>query len=130
MKYNINLLIGGLSAALLSLASAAQPAAPGTAGAQASEPSLVGACGKARDPQRCEALQKAKDACKDKATVEKRKCIMDAMPPMDCSKARSPQRCEAVQKAKDVCKDKVGPEHRQCMKESMPKRGGKAAPKG
>ena len=113
MKRSLKLLCGGLVAALFSLSAAAQ----------------ADNCGKARDPQRCEALQKAKETCKDKAGPEKRKCMVDAMPPMDCSKARNPQRCEDHQKAKDACKDKSGTEHRQCLREQMPKRGGKGGPK-
>ena len=109
MKQSLKLLCGGLAVALFSLGAAAQ----------------ADNCGKARDPQRCEALQKAKETCKDKTAVEKRNCMTDAMPPMDCSKARSPERCEAMQKAKEACKDKAGPERRQCMRDSMPKRNGK-----
>ncbi len=119
MNRNLKLLLGGLTAALFSLAAAAQggPAATGQ------QPAAN--CGKARDPQRCEALQKAKETCKDKTAADKRKCMSDAMPPMDCSKSRSPARCEAHQKAKETCKDKAGPEHRQCMREHLPKSGGK-----
>ena len=111
MKLNLQLVFGGLAAVLFSVGAAAQ----------------ADNCGKARDPQRCEALQKAKETCKDKTGTEKRNCMMDAMPPMDCSKARSPERCEATQKAKEACKDKAGPERRQCMREKMPKRGGKGS---
>lgn len=110
MKQSLKLMCGGLAAALFSLGVAAQTVD----------------CGKARDPQRCEALQKAKEICKDKTGAEKRNCMMDSMPPMDCSKARSPERCEATQKAKEICKDRAGTERRQCMRDNMPKRGGKA----
>jgi hypothetical protein len=105
MKPDLKSICAGLAAALLSLAASAQ----------------VENCGKARDPQRCEALQKAKEACKDKSAADKRKCMMEAMPPMDCSKARNPQRCEATQKAKEACKEKPAAEFRQCMREQMPK---------
>ncbi len=109
-----HLLVGGLAAALFSLSSFAQATAD---------------CSKARDPARCEALQKAKEACKDKSPADKRKCMIESMPPMDCSKARNPQRCEAMEKARAECKDKNGTEFRQCMREHAPKRGAKAAPK-
>ncbi len=109
-----HLLVGGLAAALFSLSSFAQATAD---------------CSKARDPARCEALQKAKEACKDKSAADKRKCMVESMPPMDCSKARNPQRCEAMEKARAECKDKNGTEFRQCMREHAPKRGAKAAPK-
>jgi hypothetical protein len=137
MQRHLNFLIGGLVAAMFSLTAAAQqpgtapqgtggaPAMAGTEGAANSG----GACAKSRDPQRCEALQKAKETCKDKTGVNKRKCMMDAMPPMDCSKTRYPERCEAAQKAKEVCKDKPAAEYRQCMRDNMPRRGGKAAQK-
>ncbi len=105
------LLIGGI-AALFSFGAFAQ--------------AMSGDCSKARDPQRCEALQKAKEICKDKSTADKRKCMMEAMPPMDCSKARNPERCAALEKAKTDCKDKNGPDYRQCVREHMPKRGTKA----
>ena len=70
-------------------------------------------------------MQKAKETCQDKSAADKRKCMEEAMPPMDCSKARNPQRCEAHQKAKEACKDKAGPDYRQCLRENTPKRGAK-----
>lgn len=146
MNPRFSILLGGLAATLFALDVAAQPGPGmqgmsgmgGMSGMQATEAMgrapAAAPCAKARDPQRCEALQKAKEICKDKAAAEKRKCMSDAMPPMDCSKARSPERCEAMQKAKEACKDKAGPEHRQCMRDNLPKRNGKgggqpAAPK-
>ena len=122
MKNNLHLLVGGLAAALFSVSGFAQA---GSAG-------VTGDCSKARDPARCEALQKAKETCKDKSAADKRKCMMEAMPPMDCSKARNPERCAAMEKAKVTCKDKSGTEYRQCLREHAPRKGGKAqaAPKG
>jgi hypothetical protein len=117
MKTNMQFLLGGLAAALFST------------GAMAQASSIGGDCSKARDPARCEALQKAKESCKDKAAADKRKCMMEAMPPMDCSKARNPDRCAAMEKAKAACKDKSGSDYRQCLREQAPRRG-KAAPKG
>ncbi len=123
MNARLGFLAAGLSAIALSFAANAQPAA-GTQGGMggmtgmgsAAKPAAAD-CTKARDPQRCEALQKAKEACKDKAGSDKRKCMTEAMPPMDCSKARNPARCEAHQKAKEACKDKAGRDHRQCIRE-------------
>lgn len=112
------LLIGGVAVALFSLGSLAQTGA------------MAGDCSKARDPARCEALQKAKEACKDKPAADKRKCMIESMPPMDCSKARNPDRCAAMEQARNDCKDKNGTEFRQCMRQHMPKRGAKPAPKG
>ena len=136
MKRQLNFLIGGIAATLFSLAATAQPGPGmqgsggmgGMSGMTDTQPG-TDACAKSRDPQRCAALQKAKDSCKDKAGADKRKCMMDAMPPMDCSKTRNPARCEASQKAKEACKDKPAAEHRQCMRDNMPKGGKQAAPK-
>ncbi|MGE5469127.1 MAG: hypothetical protein ACM3Y9_17025 [Ignavibacteria bacterium] len=117
MKTTLQLLIGGIAAALFSGASFAQVG-------------MAGDCTKARDPARCEALQKAKETCKDKAPADKSKCMMESMPPMDCSKARNPERCEAMEKAKVECKDRNGPEYRQCLREHAPRRAKRqAAPK-
>lgn len=118
MKAPLQLILGGLAATLLSLGATAQ-----TAPAEPAAP--AGACAKARDPQRCEALQKAKETCKDKNQADKRKCMMEAMPPMDCSKARSPERCAALEKAKETCKDKSGAEYRQCLRQNAPRRPAK-----
>lgn len=115
-----HLLVGGLAAVLFSLSSFAQ-SAPGA---------VAGDCSKARDPSRCEALQKAKDACKDKSQADKRKCMIESMPPMDCSKARKPERCAAMEQARVECKDKNGPDFRLCMREHAPRRGAKGAPTG
>jgi len=125
MKRSLKLMLGGMMVAVASVVSYAQPATP----APSAPTDISKACGKARDPQRCEDLQKAKETCKDKSAVEKRKCMLEAMPPMDCSKARSPERCAALQKAKEACKDKASAEHRQCLREHTPKRGAKAPPK-
>ncbi len=121
MKPSLHLLLGGLAATLFSLGSSAQ-GAPGAPAPQAATPPGA-ACAKARDPERCAALQKAKEACKDTAAPNKRKCIMDAMPPMDCSKARKPERCAAIEKAKVICEDKTGPDYRQCLRDNAPRRG-------
>lgn len=121
-----SLLFAAIASGFLAFGAAAQPGPGmgGMAGMQGMGP-MSGAgsreCGKARDPQRCEALQRAKESCKDKAGTEKRDCIQSAMPPVDCSKARHPDRCEAHQKAKEACKDKVGKERRQCIRAQMPK---------
>lgn len=73
-------------------------------------------CTKARDPQRCEARQKARDACKDKPAAQRRQCIQEQMPPPDCSKARNPQRCTALQAGRQACKGKAGADYRQCLR--------------
>lgn len=104
MNKVLSALLGGCLAATLSLT------------AQAQAPQAVD-CSKARDPQRCEARQKARAACKDKARgPEHRQCVEEHMPPPDCSKARNPERCTAMQAAREACKGKTGPEHRQCLR--------------
>ena len=133
MNAGFKFLLGGLAAALIPFGAAAQPG-PGMQGMQGmggmSGLPTGAPCAKARDPQRCEALQQAKETCKDKPAAEKGKCIQEAMPPMDCSKARSPERWEAPQKAKEACKDKpAGPQHRQCLRDHAPKRGAKGGGK-
>lgn len=116
-----SLLLAGLASALLSFGAAAQPG-PGMGGMQGMGPAAGSReCGKARDPLRCEALQRAKESCKDKSGTEKRDCIQSSMPPVDCGKARHPDRCEAHQKAKEACKDKTGKDRRQCIRAQMPK---------
>jgi len=116
-----------LTTALLTLA-VGVPAAFGATGTAAAAPApQLGICAKARDPQRCEALQAAKETCKDIAAADKRKCMADAMPPMDCAKSRNPARCDLYQQAKEACKEKTGPAFRQCMRANTPKGGkGKA----
>lgn len=105
MNTRLKFMVASLAAALLSFGALAQP--DGT----------KDGCAKARDPQRCEALQQAREACKDKAGVDKRKCMTEAMPPMDCSKTRNPAKCEGQQNARETCKEKSGRQHLQCMRD-------------
>lgn len=132
MNTRLKFMIAGLAAAVLSFGAMAQPD-DGTkdAGIAAAPPS-AGGCAKARDPQRCEALRQAKETCKDKTGADKRKCMTEAMPPMDCSKARNPAKCEAQQKARETCKEKSGGQHLQCMRDqtaAAAKRSRQAPPK-
>lgn len=127
MKPSLNVLLSGLAAALFSAGGVAQ-ANPGNS-MEIAAPGNP-ACVRARDPVRCEALQKAKEYCKDKPTAETYKCMVESMPPMDCSKARNPERCTALQRARAACKDKTGHEYRQCVREHAPRRKGSGAAKG
>lgn len=124
MNGSLKYLAGTLAA--LSLVANAQ-SGPGAAATAPAAAVPAGACAKARDPQRCEALQIAQETCKDKSAADKRKCMSEAMPPMDCSKSRSPARCEAQQKAKAACKDKDAAEYRQCLREKT-QAAGKSQP--
>jgi hypothetical protein len=72
-------------------------------------------CSKSRNPDRCEARQKARAACHDKRGAERRRCVQDQMPPPDCGKSMNPGHCKSLQTARDACKDKIGVAHRQCM---------------
>lgn len=131
MNTRLKFMSASLAAAVLSFGALAQPGDGAKDSGTAAAPS-AGACVKARDPQRCEALQQAKETCKDKTGVDKRKCMTEAMPPMDCSKTRNPAKCEAQQKARETCKEKSGQQHLQCMRDqtaSAAKRSRQAPPK-
>lgn len=107
MKMTFPLLAGGLLAAFLATAAQAQMTGP-----QAVD------CAKARNPERCEARQKARSLCQDKRGPERRQCIKGNMPPPDCAKASNPARCAAMQAAQEACRGKVGPAHRQCLRDA------------
>jgi hypothetical protein len=109
-------LIISCALALLALPVLAQPAPAGDSSSKTN-------CSKARNPQNCEARQKAMENCHDKTGPARRACVEDAMPPRDCSQAKSPQRCEAQQKAREACKGKEGKERRNCMREQIKKKG-------
>jgi hypothetical protein len=74
-------------------------------------------CSKSRNPERCEARQKARVTCQDKRGAERRRCVADHMPAPDCARAQSPSHCKALQAAREACKDKTGVAHRQCLEE-------------
>lgn len=101
--------------ALLVIPVHAQPAATGGSASTTD-------CSRTRNPQNCEARQKAMAACRDRTGPARRSCIEDAMPPRDCTKAKSPQRCEEQQKAREACKGKSGKERRGCMREQTRKK--------
>lgn len=75
-------------------------------------------CAKARNPERCEARQKARALCGDKRGAERRQCVKQQTPPPDCGKAPDPARCVATQAAQEACMAKVGPAHRQCLRDT------------
>jgi hypothetical protein len=114
--------LAGLAAAALSLAVLAQ--APAPAGAPKEEATGPMAktidCSRARNPERCQQRQQARDACQDLRGPKRRKCTEEHMPPPDCSKTLNPARCNAMLSARAGCKDKVGPEYRQCVTAQLP----------
>ncbi len=120
MNRILSLALGGAAAALFSVSAGAQmgPGGPGMMSGPSAKPAVD--CSKARDPQRCEARQKASEACVGQRGAAHRQCMEDHMPPPDCSKTRYPARCEAMVAAREACKDKVGPDRRQCMEDHMP----------
>jgi hypothetical protein len=87
-------------------------------------------CAKARDPERCEALQAALISCSEKRGAEKRACLDASLPPIDCSKTQNPQHCEAAQKAKEVCKGKINKELKKCLGVEEPTKKHKKAKTG
>ena len=103
--------------ATLLLAPAAAQQGPEGPGMMSGGPPGQRDCSKARNPEHCAAMQKAREECKDKAAPEHRQCMQANTPKPDCSKARNPQRCEAMLKAREACKDKAVSERRQCMRE-------------
>lgn len=114
-------LLLGCAMALLAIPTHAQPAGPGPGSGSGPGPTKSD-CSKARNPQNCEARQKAMEGCKDKTGPARRSCVEDAMPPRNCSKAKNPQRCEEQQKAREACKGKVAKERRGCMREQIKKK--------
>ncbi len=109
---NLTATLGGLAAALACLSAAAQPGAAGARPATAD-------CGRARDPARCEARQKALEVCRERRGAERRQCLEALIPPPDCAKAASPERCRRALAAREVCRTKPGPEQRQCLRERL-----------
>ena len=83
-----------------------------------------GDCALARDPLRCQALQKARGACKEKRGGGRQKCIQEKLPAPDCAKDPGRSRCEARQLAQEVCKGKTGKARQSCLKD-MRLAGGK-----
>ncbi len=125
MNKFVSLILSFSAALLLSLPSSAQPGpgggGPGMTGGGPAGGARQVDCSKTRNPERCAAIQKVREICKDKAAgAERRQCMKDNAPQPDCSKAKNPQRCETRLKAREACKDKpVGPERRQCMRDQL-----------
>ena len=96
----------GLLALLLSLPGRAEPGVP-----------AGGDCALARDPLRCQALQKARGACKEKRGNGRQKCIQEKLSSPDCFKDKDRSRCEARQVAQEACKGKTGKTRQSCLKD-------------
>jgi len=105
MKKPLASILYAIAAALFASTALAQPAMP--------QPTD---CAKARNPERCEARQKARAACPDKRGADRRQCVKEHMPPPDCSKAPNPARCAAMQAAQEACRGKSGADYRQCVR--------------
>ena len=89
-------------------------AVPGRAEIAASP---AGDCALARDPLRCQALQKARTACKEKRGSGKQKCIQEKLPAPDCTRDKDPGRCETQQLAQEACKGKTGKARQACQRD-------------
>lgn len=76
-------------------------------------------CGKAANPQQCEARKVVYKECQSQQGPAFRQCVQQKIPTPDCSKAADPKRCELHQKAREVCKDKIGPDHKMCLREQF-----------
>jgi len=87
-----------------------------------------GDCALARDPLRCQALQKARSACKEKRGSARQKCIQEKLSSPDCFSDKDRNRCEARQVAQEACKGKSGKARQSCLKD-MALAGSTAAPK-
>lgn len=96
----------GIMAMMLSLPASAEPGVP-----------PGGDCALARDPLRCQALQKARNACKEKRGSAKQKCIQEKLPAPDCARDNDRSRCEARQVAREACKSKTGKAKQSCLRD-------------
>ena len=101
----------GMMAMLLSLPGGAEPGIPSG-----------GDCALARDPLRCQALQQARGACKEKRGSARQKCIQEALAAPDCAKDKA--RCEARRLAEEACKGKIGKAKQSCLKDMRLSGGG------
>lgn len=76
-------------------------------------------CAKARDPARCEARLKAREACRDKRGDTKRMCMDAYIVSPDCARADQPKRCIAQKNAELACAGKQGKIHKACMQSEL-----------
>lgn len=117
MNSAVTSLAAGIMAMLLSLPGSAEPGVP-----------PGGDCTLARDPLRCQALQQARSACKEKRGSGRQKCIEEKLSAPDCAKDKDRSRCDARQLAQEACKGKSGKARQSCLKD-MTLAGSTAAPK-
>lgn len=85
-------------------------------------------CNKARDPARCEARIRARQACRDKRGDAKRICMDTYVVAPDCARADNPKRCVAQKNAEQACHGKLGKSHKSCMQAELKKKPGKTTP--
>lgn len=139
MKSRLMMIASLLMASLISLPASAQggPGMGGGMGPGATQdmgPGMMQGGGRqARAPRDCslapnpaacnahrEARLMARDACKDKAGLQRRQCMQDQMQNFDCAKAGNPQQCESRKTAYKACQGQAGPAFRQCVQQKMP----------
>ncbi len=121
MRKPIAVAVFALAAAFGGITTAA---APGGA-APALELAMLGGgatadCAVSRDPLRCDALRRAREACQGKRGAARRDCMDDQRPPVDCTRARYPQRCEAREQARLACTGKSGRDRHECLRGFAP----------
>jgi hypothetical protein len=106
MNSTVTSIAAGIMVMLLALPGSAEPGVP-----------AGGDCALARDPLRCQALQKARSACKEKRGSGRQKCVQEKLSAPDCSKDKDRSRCEARQLAQEACKGKTGAAKQSCLKD-------------
>ncbi len=128
MKTFLSILLVGIAAATFAVAAAAKDPAIGVSPAEGARVKPMD-CAKAKDPVRCEAMNKQIEACRDKTDDAWRECMHLPAPaakftppkPRDCAKARNKERCEAHTRALKACEEMTTrAAHRKCMSETLP----------
>lgn len=82
-------------------------------------------CAKARDPARCKARLKARQACSAKRGDAKRMCMDAYAVSPDCARANQPKQCIAQKQAEKTCHGKQGKTYKSCMQAELKKKPGK-----
>lgn len=121
MKFTLSVLLAAVTAVAFVSTAAAMPSGDAPVRGPLAYPMD---CAKAKDPVRCETLNKKIEACKGKIDDAWRECMHPAgstakftpPKPRDCTKARNKERCEAHTSALQACQDQTTRiEHRKCM---------------
>jgi hypothetical protein len=76
-------------------------------------------CSVARDPRRCAAKEKAKEACGELQGAARSACISAAMPSPDCSMAPDVAGCESKTRKGKYCGSKRGNALQKCKRAAV-----------